>query len=733
MSQDDFEINGRLLHFLSNRLGWKELNAIQKKSIPSVLNHENTLILAPTASGKTEAALIPIFSEILNNNLEACSVLYVSPLKALINDMHNRVEKWGNHFGLTATKWHGDVSRINKNKFTKNPTDFLLTTPESLEVILMNRTSGEKERVFKNIKFILIDEIHYFAATDRGIQLNSVLNRISKYAPDAAIIGLSATVGNPDLISEWISLDNPANIIIDTEGRKLQYKVFDLPDHALSKILKKYTERKVLIFANSRKVAETTFYKLKKEIKMKNIFIHHGSINKETREENEDKFKEVKYGFMVATTTLELGIDIGDIDIVVQLTSPNEASSFSQRIGRSGRRTKVQRTILLSQGFNLLVSLAELILYHEKKVEKITVSRKSIDILFHQILSCVYEKGKVNYRELFDELCNCYAFSGISFEEYVTLLKEMKEKNMLEIRNNDLTLGYQFEKDFGQSNYKNFFSVFAPRFEYTIFEGNNEVGTLDIAYAVDLGEGDQFNLAGKLWEVTSINHDRYKVQVIESKLNKLKMPSWNSDGAPLSPLIANKIYDILQGDFDEKFLRPFSPEAREKIEMAIDAAQMDGFSEGIIPVEMNDSNEVYIYTFAGDKANKLLLKIFEMYYELKNPYTTPLYVSFKTNEHISTSEVESVVYDLENILSQNATEAMLDNLTSSFKKNKFMEYLPEEVRGSLKMDLIFDKEALLEATLDKSLYFIDSSMFRKAMFKIKVMNENIDYQYNSID
>ena len=122
---------------------------------------------------------------------------------------------------------------------------------------------------------------------------------------------------------------------------------------------------------------------------MKNIFIHHGSINKDTREENEDKFKEVPYGFMVATNTLELGIDIGDIDIVVQLTSPNQVSSFSQRIGRSGRRSKVQRTILLSQGFNLLVSLAELILHHESKVEKINISKQSKDILFHQILSCI--------------------------------------------------------------------------------------------------------------------------------------------------------------------------------------------------------------------------------------------------------------------------------------------------------------------------------------------------------
>ena len=715
MSQSDFNLNENLLHFLSNSLGWKKLNAIQKKAIPSVLSGNDTLILAPTASGKTEAALIPIFSEILNNHLEPVSVLYVSPLKALINDMHNRIEKWGNHFGLTATKWHGDVDRYQKDKFTKNPTDFLSTTPESLEVILMNRTSGEKEKVFKNIRYILVDEIHYFADSDRGIQLNSILNRISKYAPNASIIGLSATVGNPELIAEWINPNKPARIISDDSGRKLQYKVLNLSEKALFRVLEKYTDKKVLIFANSRKIAESSYYHLKKKIGMKNIFIHHGSVNKETREENEDKFKEVPFGFMVATNTLELGIDIGDIDIVVQLTSPSQVSSFSQRIGRSGRRSKLQRTILLSQGFNLLVTLAEVMLHHEHEVEKIKISRQSTDIFFHQILSSVFEKGNVHFKDLFKELHGCYAFSEIGFHDYVNLLKEMRKHGLLDINNNMLTLGYEFEKEFGQANYKNFYAVFSPSFSYTIFEGNKEVGTLDIAYAIDLGVGDQFNLAGKLWRVTSIDHQKYVVHVSKENLTKEKLPSWHSEGASIDILIADKIYEILQGDFDRKFLNTFDKNACEKIETAIEMAQTDEFRDGILPIELNNG-AVYIYTFAGDKANKLLLKIFEMYFDVYNPFTTPIYTSFRVRDGITPEEIESVIYDLDNILSQKATESMLDNLTESFKKNKFIEFLPEDVRGSLKMDIIFDKEALLEATSDKMINFLDESKFRKNMF-----------------
>ena len=709
-------LNERLLHFLSNRLGWSDLNSIQKKVIPHILDGNNTLILAPTASGKTEAALIPIFSEILNNHLEPVSVLYISPLKALINDMHNRIESWANHFGLSAMKWHGDVEYTEKKKFSKNPTDFLSITPESLEVILMNRTSGEKERIFNNVKYILIDEIHYFAGSDRGIQLNSLLNRISKYTPNAQTIGLSATVGNPDVIAEWMDLKNPADIVRDTGGRKLQYKVFDVPEDLISSVLEPYKDKKVLIFSNSRKTAELIHYRLEKDLGMKNIFIHHGSINKDTREENEDKFKEVSQGFMVATMTLELGIDIGDIDIVVNLNAPNNVSSFSQRIGRSGRKSKIQRTIILSLGYNLLVSLADLILYHERKVERINISRESIDILFHQLLSSVYEKGKVHFKELYDDLISCYAFSDITFENYKFLLKDMQKRGFIEINSNFLTLGYEFEKEFGAKNYMNFYAVFSPSFEYSIREGGREVGFLDIAYAIDLAAGDEFNLAGKLWVVKSIDHDEYVIYVKKIERTKAKVPQWFSDGAPLSYLVANKIEEITYGHFDDKFLKPFSEGARQSIKVAIRKAEEDGFREGILPIEITTKGFVYIYTFAGDKANKLLAKLFSMYYDISYEFTNAIYTSFMAKD-ITASDIESLIYSLEDILNQKSTEKMLDMVTSEFKKNKFMQYLPEEVRGKLKMNIIFDKDALLDATLDKSISFIGESSFRKSISK----------------
>ena len=708
-------LNHKLLYFLSNNLGWNQLNALQKKAIPNILEGNNTLIIAPTASGKTEAALIPVFSDILDNKLEPVSVLYISPLKALINDMYNRMKSWGDYFSLEVTKWHGDVNYFQKDKFTKNPTDLLLITPESLEVILMNKTSGVKERIFKNIKYIIIDEIHYFAASDRGVQLNSLLNRISKYTPDASIIGLSATVGNPEIMCEWMCRNKKTNIVQDNSGRKLQYKVLNLPEIALVDVLKKYQNKKILIFANSRRLVELSYYKLKKELKLENILIHHGSINKDVREENEYKFKKLSSAFMVSTNTLELGIDIGDIDIIIQLNPPSQVSSFSQRIGRSGRNSKLQRSILITQGFNLLVSLAEIMLYHEGHVENIKISKKSIDIFFHQILSSLFEKGEINFKTLYDELTKCYAFSDISIKDYKLLLKEMEKQQLIEINNNKLSLGYNFEKEFGYANYKNFYAVFSPTFTYTILESNREVGQLDVSYAVDLGVGDYFNLAGKLWEVSSINHDKYKVYVKKASMAKAKLPSWYSEGSPIDILIANKIYEILQGEFDYKYLKPFDETARQTIENSIQNAKNDEFKLGILPVELSDN--IYIYTFAGDKANKLLLKIFEMYFELYNSFITPIYVSFKVVGGITCENIESIIYDLEKILNDKSTIAMLDELTESFKKNKFIRYLPENLRSDLKMNLIFDKDALLKSTADKTINFIEDSKFRKGIFK----------------
>ena len=709
-------LDNRLLYFLSEQLGWKDLNSIQNKAIPSVLDNKDTLILAPTASGKTEAALIPIFNDILTKGYDPLSVLYVSPLKALINDMYNRIERWADYFDLTVTKWHGDVTKSEKDKFVKNPTDFLCITPESLEVILMNRNFEDKENIFSNIKFILIDEIHYFADSDRGIQLNSLLNRIKKYTSDNVVtVGLSATVGNPDLIAQWVNPNNPADIIRDNTGRQLKYIVLPCNEYNIHIALKRFINRKVLIFVNSRATAELVFRNLKDNLKLKNIYIHHGSINKDTREENERKFKEDAGGFMVSTSTLELGIDIGDIDIVIHLNPPYSVSSFSQRIGRSGRRSKVQRTIILSQGMNLLVSLAELILHHENQVEEISISTHSKDIFFHQLLSATFERGKVHAKELYEELKDCYAFSDISYEDCKDLLMFMEEQEFIDINHGYVSLGYNFEKTFGKRNFMEFFAVFYPSYEYKIFEGRNEIGGLDVSFATNLKIGDEFVLAGHLWKVTAVSHDNYKINVSKMQNAKKIVPKWVSDGPALPYLISRKVYDILLGDFDRNYLKYFKKGTDEYIEDLISKANEYGFSKDLIPVDIDSkSKEVTIYTFAGDKANRLLIKLFNLYHDIYHELVTPFFISFKVRgNEISESDIETLIYNVDTILNEENIELLIDEVSQEFKKNKFINYLSPQDRADLKMNLFFDREGLMDLCKDNMVYFIEESTFKQ--------------------
>ena len=318
MTSVETSLNREITHFLSNKLGFKRLNEIQNKAIPLILDKKDTLIISPTASGKTEAALIPIFNDILVNKLDSTSVLYIAPLKALINDMSLRIEQWTSYFYFSYTKWHGDVSRTAKDNFIRNPTDFLLITPESLEVIMMNRSEEDRLKIFGNLQYIIIDEIHYFVDSDRGIQLNSLITRLSKYVKgNLTKIGLSATVGNPELVAKWLNKDDPAEIVSSGHGRNVRYQVKHLDNRTILQTLSKHRMRKLLIFVLSRFEVEFYYSLIKRNLNIKNLYLHHASISKSKRENNEHEFKGNVNGIMISTSTLELGIDIGDININV--------------------------------------------------------------------------------------------------------------------------------------------------------------------------------------------------------------------------------------------------------------------------------------------------------------------------------------------------------------------------------------------------------------------------------
>lgn len=706
-------LNKRLTYFLSNKLKWTNLNEIQNKAIPEIIEGNDTLVIAPTASGKTEAVLIPIFSQLLDNNPEPMSVLYVSPLKALINDMYDRIDLWGSYFNFTTTKWHGDVSKSVKNSFLKNPTDFLLITPESLEVIFMNKSESEKKNVFKNIKYIIVDEIHYFAESDRGIQLNSLLNRISEYTLEQPTrIGLSATVGNPEDVSKWINYENPAKVIKTKGIRQFKYKLWSADVSETLKRLKKVQGKKVLIFVNRRADAEK-YYQLMNNMGFQNVFLHHSSIGKYDREEYEKKFKECSFGFMISTSTLELGIDIGNIDRVIQINPPNNMSSLLQRVGRSGRRSKVQKSIIISNDFDAFVSLAEIILIKEGLIENIKIPTNAKDIFFHQILSSIFEVGKLDYNELYERLSSCYVFSDISKDDYYSLLSDMREKDFIEKNQNFISLGYNFEKEFGKYNYSEFYGVFLPIVEYSVREGHKEIGTVDVSFAILLRKDSSFVLGGKLWMVESIDPEKFRIQVKRSK-SKSSIPNWGGFGPSLSYLISRKVYDVLLGNFNHDLLNTADKNFIKSIEKGLSKANECNFIEGVIPVEIDSqSNQINIFTFAGKNANNLLVLIFQFYYEVFNIDVKNFYASFKVKDGLSFNDIESVIYDIENIIKSDEFNDLIAPFLENYQKNKFVDYLPLEDEADIKMSSVFDYKNLIDLIENNSLLEVHNVNFDK--------------------
>ena len=717
MTESSVELlNERLVRFLAYKLHWKYLNPIQEEAIPIILDGKDSLVIAPTASGKTEAVLLPVFSELLNHHFEPTSVIYVSPLKALINDMHNRIEYWGDYFDLKATKWHGDVSASDRSKYIKKPTDFLSITPESLEVILMNRNEKDKLRIFGNLRYIIIDEIHYFVDSDRGTQLNSILNRISRYSQyDVQRIGLSATVGNPDAIQKWINHKEPAILIEDKSKRKSQYRIMSIFGNQLVSHFNKHTKKKILFFCRSRRNTELFYSLFKNRSDMKNLFIHHSSLDKDIREEYERKFKEADFAFMFSTSTLELGIDIGNIDLVVLIEPTYSISSFLQRVGRSGRgrKEKIQRCITIASRFDVLIALADLILVKEGKIEEIEISKKSKDLFFHQILSTVFSEGSISEKKVYKRLKNCYAFSEITKDDYLNLLDKMVE---LDFINKDsrghLSLGYEFEMAFGSKNFMNFYSVFVPSYEYTIKEGKKLIGSLDVAFATMLEPGSQFVLGGKPWKVVFIDKDDSLIRVEKDLSPALDAPRWYADGAPLTYEISRKVYDILTDTFDERYYKWLDSKSKNFVDYAIKKARENKFLKGVVPVYINKkSNSVRLYTFAGDKANNLLVKIFSMYYETYREFSTPFYASFKTRQELDIQDVENIFYNIETILNDSETDEYISELVGKFYKNKFINYLPQKDEIELKLHLLFDKKNLMKLSHENTILEIPTDDF----------------------
>lgn len=604
-------LDPKLREKIITKLEWKSLTPVQEASIPEIIKRKDLIILAPTAGGKTEACFFPILSLMAKERKVGLRCIYLSPIKALLNNQEIRIKELGKFLDFEVFKWHGDVSRGKKEKFTISPKEILMTTPESLEVMLCN-SKIDKEEIFKNLEFIIVDEIHSFVENSRGIQLISLLERLSKYADNPLQrIGLSATVGNPIDILTWLQGSSQRiGVVIKPskvkKARKVEIKYTEEYEERLKEIYKRIYGKKALVFSNSRKNCERINIDLKKF--GVDSYVHHSSIDKNRREAVEELFKYGRNKTIVATSTLELGIDIGGLDIVIQDSSPRTVSSFLQRMGRTGRRegTISWFVFLPKSQEDLLLSVAILSLSIDSWVESLKVNKKSYSIYAHQIIMIVFSHFGILADEIYSTLKKVYAFSEISYEEFFEIISYMLEKKILLADRNKLFIGDELEKDYGGSNFIDLYSTFFTEVEYSIKDSGGLVGTLDFAFARPLIVGSHFILAGECWEVVRKDDKKRVINVEKAKI--AEEPRWNSKIGFISYEISRRILKILTERDEYSYLHL---KEQNIIDEMRNEYIYEGYSLKKIKIQKIGS-KIKIYTFAGNKVNNSLFALISL-------------------------------------------------------------------------------------------------------------------------
>lgn len=575
---------------------WEELRDIQVAAANVIFNSEDNLLLTSgTASGKTEAAFLPVLTQLWENPSGSVGVLYVSPLKALINDQFERLTGLLEEADIPVTKWHGDASPTAKKKLVKNPRGIMQTTPESLESLLI-RNSSNAYRLFSDLRFIIIDEVHYFMDNDRGLQLLSVLERLQRiigFIPRR--IGLSATLGEdskhaPEL---WLSMGTNSACItpkVQETGRKIRISVKYFPiaeknPQTNSKVLlENYYQylfestynKRCILFSNSKGEVEENIAHLKR-IAAKNhlvdtYLVHHANISSALREYAETQMKEGEHPVCTgATVTLELGIDLGSLERIVQTGCPLTVSGLVQRLGRTGRRrnsvgemrfafrwdTSLPPAEFYKEiNWDFVMCTAMILLYtREKWVEPMYLPKLPYSLLFHQTMSIMAASGAVQPKELARQVLTLSVFSNVTKDDYLTLLRHLLENGFLE-RGEDgaLLIG---EKGEGIVNNYEFLAVFSVPMEYTVRHsghgGDNTsaeiIGTVQNPFPPKA----QFALAGQAWEVVEL--DKQELNIYVKKIDGISANMWMDTGNEyVHTKVMKKILEVLESGEQYPFL-----------------------------------------------------------------------------------------------------------------------------------------------------------------------------------
>jgi ATP-dependent Lhr-like helicase len=555
---DVFErLSPRMRQALEAR-GFDEPTEPQRRAIPPLAAGRDALVTAPTGTGKTETAMLPVFDAVLDRGAQfGFSVLYITPLRALNRDMRDRLEWWGEVLDLEVDVRHGDTTRYQRTKQANDPPDVLVTTPETLQAML----TGEKLRTaLADVEHVVIDEVHELASSKRGAQLAVGLERLVELAGDFQRIGLSATVGDPDEVGRFLTGDRGCTHVAVDAGSRLELQVRvpevtdederlagqlatepDVASHVRAVIEAVDAHQSTLIFVNTRQAAEALGSRFKALDAA--IGVHHGSLSKDARVEVEEQFKAGELDALLCTSSMELGIDVGRVDHVVQYGSPREVARLLQRVGRAGHRAdRVSTgTVVARHADDAMESLVIARRALDDQVEPAAIHHGSLDVVANQVVGLVMDLGELSARRAYGVVTRAYPFRDVDEDQFKAVVREVSRNRLVWLDEDEDTIS---KRGGTWEYYYSNLSMIPDEETYAVRDmaGGGQIGSLDERFVKNVAEpGVTFIQRGDMWRIVEVDEEEGRVNATPVEDPGGEIPSWIGEEIPVPFAVAQHV------------------------------------------------------------------------------------------------------------------------------------------------------------------------------------------------
>jgi ATP-dependent helicase Lhr and Lhr-like helicase len=681
--------------------GFQNLTKIQKISYPVISRKQNCLLVAPTGSGKTEASLIPILSlldserarniEFVQDN--AILVLYITPLRALNNDVHRRIIDYAKRRNLDAQIRHGDTSRIAKQKMVKKPPQILITTPESLGIIL----TQEKFKAFlKHLRWVVIDEVHELIGNERGTHLTVSLERLQDLSShDLVRIGLSATIGNLKDAANFISgTDRKCSILVDNTIRNYDIDVKYLKgsiSNAAKFVFDYLKDNKitgsVLLFTNTRDEAEYIGTTIRNQ-NMIPIEVHHGSLSRETREETEKKLRQGLEGIVVCTSSLELGLDIGSVELVIHYGSSKQVSKLVQRIGRSRHANyrSAKGLIIANSGDDELECLSIINRMKNRSIEIQNTHKNSLDVIAHHLVGFVMSTSEPkNLGEVYQIITRAYPFRELAFSDLEQCAVLLDSFRIIKYDPENQTYARRIK------SYKYYFENISTipnivKFEVIDVIRKKRIGTLDQQFIGEFGErGNVFILKGTQWRIVSVDENKLQVNVEQVFGSPINIPHWVGEMIPVDYETAVQV-----GELRNKALVDNSLKLESDIKNTLQKIPFVPDSRNIVIENVLSKNALVIHSTLGTKINNTLSSLFSTFLasyvgHFVETKSDPYRILLSSSVRLSKGNIEKILYD-----EYDVETILITSLTNTYNLN-WRVWTVSKRFGLVDKNAIYDK------------------------------------------